>query len=80
VGLLDCDRKFCFPINLKLRLVVIIPVAVEKVFVDANGSIGSNVYMSKRSADALRYRYSRRLADYDGTTLPFRVAVLLLLH
>ena len=34
----------------------------------------------KRSADALVHRHSRRLADYDGTTLPFRVAVLLLSH
>ena len=40
----------------------------------------NSVYMSKRSADALVHRHSRRLADYDGTTRPFRVAVLLLSH
>ena len=28
-------------------------MAVEKVFVNANSSVGSNVYMSKRSPDAL---------------------------
>ena len=40
----------------------------------------NSVYMSKHSADALLHRHSRRLADYDGTTRPFRVAVLLLSH
>jgi hypothetical protein len=53
--------------NLKMTLVMRIPVGV-----------GSNVYMSKRSADVLLHRHSRRLADYDGTPLSFRVAVLLL--
>jgi hypothetical protein len=33
-------------------------VGVEKVFVNANGSVGSNVYMDKRSADALLHRHS----------------------
>jgi hypothetical protein len=34
------------------------PVGVEKVFVNAHGSVGSNVYLSKRSADDLLYRHS----------------------